>query len=304
MAYLLVQSSRKMLDDKTEWTIGRTTANDIQLPDQLVSRTHAKLFWQADHLYLIDLGSRNGTFVNGRRVSKQVSLRHQDTIEIGTSRLQVCLEEVSETQTVSQEPPTEVNILERLTTILVVDIRGYCELSQKIPAYQLAGFISDWSMRCGLTAERYGAFSHKSIGDSVMATWVHNNKAVPDLLNVIHCMLDCASITKDLALHHGMEHKVLIGSGINTGRAMVGNNGSGGIQDFSPLGDAVNAAFRYEGATRQVGCDLLIGSSTADQVPFIKRLQKHQLVIKGYNDPHILYGSSYEELRGLINSFI
>jgi TolB protein len=64
-------------------TIGRTSDNDIVLDDNMVSRHHARLDLQADTYVLTDLGSANGTWVNGRRISAPVSLQANDSIRFG-----------------------------------------------------------------------------------------------------------------------------------------------------------------------------------------------------------------------------
>jgi len=67
-------------------TIGRSSDNDIHLADKLASRQHARIEMRGDVFVLTDLGSTNGTSVNGRRTQEQ-SLRDGDEILIGHSRL-------------------------------------------------------------------------------------------------------------------------------------------------------------------------------------------------------------------------
>jgi ABC-type multidrug transport system ATPase subunit len=67
-------------------TIGRVGA-DILLDQPLVSRHHADLVWQDDHHELRDLGSANGTWVNGVRVHGARRLAPGDVVQIGTYRL-------------------------------------------------------------------------------------------------------------------------------------------------------------------------------------------------------------------------
>jgi Tol biopolymer transport system component len=64
-------------------TIGRAADNDIVLDDNMVSRHHARLEIQGDTYTLTDLGSVNGTWVNGRRISAPVSLQANDSIRFG-----------------------------------------------------------------------------------------------------------------------------------------------------------------------------------------------------------------------------
>lgn len=69
-------------------TLGRTEANDVTLADPKVSRRHAVIHPQGPgELWLADLGSRNGTFLNAHRITTPSRLRHLDQIEIGPYRL-------------------------------------------------------------------------------------------------------------------------------------------------------------------------------------------------------------------------
>ncbi len=74
-AKLLVVSPKKT-------SIGRDDGNDVVLDSPLASRRHAVLLIDGPSVTLQDLGSRNGTFVNGCRVDSRV-LANRDLIEIG-----------------------------------------------------------------------------------------------------------------------------------------------------------------------------------------------------------------------------
>ncbi len=67
-------------------TIGRSRDNDVHLADERASRRHARIEREQGAFVIVDLGSANGTFVNGRRIARQV-LRDGDEIQIGDSRL-------------------------------------------------------------------------------------------------------------------------------------------------------------------------------------------------------------------------
>jgi len=68
---------------KDVYTIGREAGNDIIINDAQVSRHHARLTLQGGAYVLEDLGSTNGTFVNGRRVSGPVTLSAGDMVGLG-----------------------------------------------------------------------------------------------------------------------------------------------------------------------------------------------------------------------------
>jgi predicted nucleic acid-binding Zn ribbon protein len=72
-------------------TIGRTADNDVVLAMQLVSRRHAALRRTGEGYAIVDLGSSNGTRVNGARIERSAPLRDGDTIAIGGFELTVQL---------------------------------------------------------------------------------------------------------------------------------------------------------------------------------------------------------------------
>src|ERR1051326_8211124 len=68
---------------KDTLTIGRDVSADVTINDAEVSRTHTKLTAQADGYLVEDLGSTNGTFINGQRVTGSKLLRPGDTLGLG-----------------------------------------------------------------------------------------------------------------------------------------------------------------------------------------------------------------------------
>lgn len=69
-------------------TIGRATGADFILDATLVSRLHCRLTAGAAELEVVDLDSTNGTFVNGRRVSR-AALQNGDRLTVGAVELVV-----------------------------------------------------------------------------------------------------------------------------------------------------------------------------------------------------------------------
>lgn len=71
-----------------KWIIGREKGNSIVLPDQRVSRRHAQLRCSATGTFsLTDLGSCNGSFVNGNRIAKTVGLKDGDRLHLGDTEI-------------------------------------------------------------------------------------------------------------------------------------------------------------------------------------------------------------------------
>src|SRR5262245_38828760 len=67
---------------KPVFTIGRKAENDLQLLSDSISRQHAEIVYEDDAYYLVDIGSKRGTFVNGEQVVR-CALQHLDVIRIG-----------------------------------------------------------------------------------------------------------------------------------------------------------------------------------------------------------------------------
>lgn len=72
---------------KSEIIIGRDLEVDITIPSPIVSRRHARLMRDGDAYMIEDLGSSNGTFVNGQRVSERRLLRSGDQVRFGQAIL-------------------------------------------------------------------------------------------------------------------------------------------------------------------------------------------------------------------------
>src|SRR3954471_15314697 len=72
-----------------EYVIGRRSDCQIFVPDMRVSRQHARLWKNEDDWLLEDLGSNNGTYVNGARLPHSTAVRDGDEIMIANNRIRV-----------------------------------------------------------------------------------------------------------------------------------------------------------------------------------------------------------------------
>ncbi len=68
---------------KPEMRVGRAAENDIKLDSEKVSRRHALIILEGDTFHIQDLGSANGTFVNGERVYDRAALHSGDEVKLG-----------------------------------------------------------------------------------------------------------------------------------------------------------------------------------------------------------------------------
>ncbi len=76
---------REFVLDKELLTIGRTNQNDVQIESKSTSSKHARIAIIGNDFFLEDLGSTNGTLVNGTPIKKHC-LQNYDLIEIGSHK--------------------------------------------------------------------------------------------------------------------------------------------------------------------------------------------------------------------------
>ncbi len=73
---------KRIFMEKPELLIGRDAECDLVIPDRQVSRQHARISLQGDGYILEDLGSKNGTFINGRELVEPYALQDGDEIQV------------------------------------------------------------------------------------------------------------------------------------------------------------------------------------------------------------------------------
>jgi hypothetical protein len=66
-------------------TLGRSNGADIRIDDPFASSAHARIFSRGDFMYVEDMGSTNGTYLNGRQLRTAERLKMADVIRIGDS---------------------------------------------------------------------------------------------------------------------------------------------------------------------------------------------------------------------------
>ena len=66
-------------------TMGRSDSAEIRVDDPFASSAHARIFSRGEYMYVEDMGSTNGTYLNGRQVKSAERLKVADVIRIGDS---------------------------------------------------------------------------------------------------------------------------------------------------------------------------------------------------------------------------
>jgi adenylate cyclase len=274
------------------------------LDSRSVSRLHALIQRRdAGDLALVDLGSRNGSFVNGTRVSFPVALDDQDQLLFGDQPM--VFHNPARSESVMAVPavdlrnePTNALRTHSLTTILVVDIRDFTALARTLPESVLSQTIGTWFLRSGQIAQRMGSWAQKYIGDAVMAVWVHDRaeQVGEDVWRVLRAASEIDAATAEISHALALPAPLRIGAGVSTGLAILGGT------DFTALGDTVNAAFRLESATKGIGLGVALGERTHNELPVAARscFIRREVELKGYDGASIAWAISFEALQAVL----
>ena len=169
------QTRRFPVGDGQVCRIGRAVRNTIVLDSSQVSRDHA-LVDSPDgrDCVFTDLGSVNGTYINGARVTGQQALKDGDVISIGEFRFNFRQTAQENAEAQDELSKTTVRLVNEEITVMVVDIRGYTPLSLKIGADKLGEVLGHFFRESGALLRAQGAWGQKYIGDAVMAIWMHD----------------------------------------------------------------------------------------------------------------------------------
>ena len=72
-----------------ELTVGRAGGCQVTLDDTYVSQLHARVFRRDGQLYVEDLGSTNGTYLNRKKVTAPISIRRGDRLQVGKTVMEL-----------------------------------------------------------------------------------------------------------------------------------------------------------------------------------------------------------------------
>jgi len=298
------------LADVHSLSIGRHPQCSVVLSaDPMASRRHALVQRQdSGDYYLSDLGSRNGTTHNGVPVTSPVRLEDGDSFTIGEHRFVFHRSSPMHDEEDDFHDPTDVLVVERMITILVLDIRNYTVLARELGEARITEVMNRLFHRAGELLKRNGSWAQKYIGDAVMAFWVHGDpeRTQADLVKILDSLVGLGELIETLNAEHDLPRRLAYGAGINSGVAVTGNMGSAGLADHTAMGDAVNKAFRLESASKEVGREVVIGASTFELMGDLgdvgRGFSEYSLDLKGYDEPEIAHALTAADLPSVVSA--
>ena len=77
----------RAFDVRSGARLGRAEGSDVRIDDSYASAAHARVYTRGGSAFIEDLGSTNGTYLNGRQITRPVRLEVGDTVRIGDTEL-------------------------------------------------------------------------------------------------------------------------------------------------------------------------------------------------------------------------
>jgi adenylate cyclase len=185
----------------------------------------------------------------------------------------------------------------RNLTIMFCDIRDFTSISEKMEATALTALLNDFLTPMSEAVMENGGTIDKYIGDSIMAFWNapldepdHAKLACRATLEMRRRLAMLNKTLTDKANAAGQSFSpIMIGIGLNSGDALVGNLGARQRLNYSVIGDNVNLASRIEGVSKGFGLDILIGEQTRNLAPDFTAIPIGDIFVKGKSLPARLY---------------
>lgn len=297
------------LTGKKTFYIGRGGNNDIPLTGTWISRQHAMVQVEANGVFnIVDLGSSNGTMVNGKRHHSATRLHSGDKLQIGSDKTTlVFFHDYTTLTPIGQDELEEKTVAflhKELVTILVCDIRQFTSLSEVIGAEFVSAVLAAWSKGVNELVQKNNGSIDKFIGDAVMATWFGKEGQAKNILQAMQTLVAISEMTTQLSAKlPNLPWPMEVGGAINTGEAVMGNIGVDGGRDFTVVGDVVNVTFRLEELTTKVGMDLMMGQNVSALLPQCQDFfTAFKYVVKGKKEPITAYGCSFERLKDFLQN--
>ena len=279
-------------------TIGRSRDNTVSLhTNPHVSRQHAVIrCHNAYQFQIMDLGSRNGTFVNGRRVITPTLLTNGAVIRITNHEL------VFEQ---SEQPPQDAtydvtvaagtdaaNDQNAIVAVMVCDIRGFSTMSEILAEEELARTLGQWFRDAGNIVHDAGGTIDKFIGDAILAYWTRETQDGRESRGALDSALRLLKTAAQRSWTMPEQRPFRIAVALHHGVVTCGNVGFVAQRDATIIGDTVNTVFRIESLMKQLNQKLAASQDFLSTLPDsgigFTDLGEHQL--KGKYQPVRLFG--------------
>lgn len=248
-------------------TVGRGEDAGLVIDDPEISRAHAVLGSTGKGLEVEDLGSLNGTWVNGERISHPTRLAPGDVIKVGTTRIEV-LAVAGGSPRVSaptqKAPATPVAAEDELRPVsaLFADIVGSTSLAERLAPEDFTALIGGCVDRMCRAVEQFGGVIDAYMGDGIAAFFGFPAASEDDAERAARAALGIVRTISGYAneVRSTWNLDLAVRVGVNSGQVAIGVVGAAQRHPVA-LGDTMNVAARLQSSAEPGS--ILIGGATA-----------------------------------------
>ncbi len=255
--------------------IGRGGESTVVVAHPSVSRRHAEIARGENGVYSVrDLGSMNGTFVNGLRVAGARELYHGDEVCVGECRLTFVHPDAAArpeadpelfARLASPSADTLSTVHKATLAVLACDVRGYASLAEKLPATELQDFVAAWARDAVAAAVGCGGLQDGATQDTVLVYWLIRRPDAP--ADEVNAALEACRRILDRSREYAEEFSRQFSFGQfeasiarHLGEASVGSVGASGT---AIVGEAVSIALALAELPRDGGQPVVASWSLA-----------------------------------------
>jgi adenylate cyclase len=259
--------------------LGRAADNHIVIDAEKASRYHAAIHAQdGNEFWLLDLGSRNGTFLDDHRVMRPTPLRDGSRIALAGITFRFRRPAANAGEDSETAPPPTVTITEfknQKAWLLITDIESFVRLSQDLPSEKLAVAVGRWIQDGQRLVEKWEGRLSKYLGDGFLACWEPadtTTQSVVAALREFHNLRELGNVKFRVVLHQGM---VTFGGATDFGEETI-------------FGPELNYTFRLEKLASQLGVTFCLSAPAQKELAasFSTKLVSGQHELKGFPGFH------------------
>ncbi|MDB5858610.1 MAG: response regulator [Ramlibacter sp.] len=172
-------------------------------------------------------------------------------------------------------PPESDGPAEQLlpeAAVLFADIRGFTSMAEKLSSQEVASLLAEYFERVCEPVVAHGGQFLKLLGDGLMTVFVPEPGLAAASVRAVRAATEMLALTRGLAAWVTLTFPdarlapFRVGFGIHCGEVAITQLGVGARKSATPIGDTVNIAARLEGASKELGWDIVASRAVAQQL--------------------------------------
>lgn len=248
--------------------LGRAGTNHVTVDDPLVSRRHAQIQAQTpvqggSEYWLVDFGSRNGTYLNDQRIAQPTRLHDGDKIRIGGSDYR--FRQITDSElALSLWSGSDQTIYDLRTTcswLMVADIVDSTRLTKHLPPDELPLVTGRWLAGCRDTIEACGGRINQFTGDGFFAYWRDHPGREDDVVRAMQALR-----RQQVQAHPAFRFVLHLGPVVFGGMALG--------EEERISGGEVHFVFRMEKLAGRLGVPCLLSDPARERLGALESIQE------------------------------